>query len=259
MNNRATIIIFTIISMAMAALMTMGAGSCHRKNGIAETNSPVKVAPKDNLAVWEDPAADMEVGERPMPDFKSVTIEAKDGAIEIKVEFYGRLAPIFNHVFEDGKIRGMELVKVYIDTDNDPATGTSGEWALGPMGEPIEGYEYKFTFATGYEYIYKDDGTKGAGSGPVILDSNYIEITGIYATGTVSIYGDSGMPAEIMQKTDESPINMKEFSQLSDDSISSRIEYGVMGLKTGDKIRVCYQDNESESGEVSEPKTLVLQ
>ena len=193
--------------------------------------------------VWNDPVDDVgkiaNVPGWPRPDIIRVRAEEKDGFIHFEVRTTAPLKNFFDYVDPVGKKRGEVLVGSFIDADNNTATGakpSSGD------RERIKGFEYEVKVLLGYEYADKEGRAVMTNVGNIVFDAAKYEIKNSSADYHLWRLLEGLRREHVRRDPSDSEKKFTEFIEMGTDTVRIKVPYGVLGVKSGGTVRVCFKD-----------------
>ncbi|MBI5633994.1 MAG: hypothetical protein HZA15_11010 [Nitrospirae bacterium] len=196
-----------------------------------------------NAISWDDPAGDAadvsNVPGWPRPDIIKVRAEGKEGFIHFEVRTASPLTNFFDYIDPVGKKRGEVLVSFLVDTDNNTATGAR---PLSGDRNRTTGFEYEIKVLLGYEYVDRESGAAMFNTGNIVFDAAKYDIKSNVADYHIWRLLEGLRRENVRRDPSDSEKKFREFVDMGSDSIRIRVPYSILGLKSGDKIRVCFKD-----------------
>lgn len=195
---------------------------------------------------WEDATGDVipwsNAPDRPRPDLIRVDAQGVNGAVKITLTLKDPFQKLFDYTDGEGcKYAGM-LLDVFIDTDNNPATGGKPSWSS-EAGRPLEGYDFMVDVGLGYMFKNLSDGGTGWAAGDTVLNVNKVAIEKPFGKFSVSKIQQGSDSKDYSHKNPDGSGNesMKR-TQIAGEKLTIEIPYEWLGVKPGSAIRLCIKD-----------------
>jgi hypothetical protein len=206
-------------------------------------------APAASASVsWDDPAGDTTEIEgllRYPVDLLSVRAESGGDELRVYFETDHTAAQHFAFPGVDGRRTGGAPAELYLDLDDDPATGEEPFWASeSEYAADLVGYEADVVVMLGFDVISKGDGSSASFGGDVIVDAAEYEIQSHwvdYWLDALELDADGspvGVPALY------GGLTTREFATWQEHTIELRIPYAWLGVRSGDVIRLMYREQD---------------
>lgn len=229
------------------------------QKAVIDKGAPKKAEATDT-AQWTDEAGNyIKFEDQPElvnPDIVAVEVGSGEGELVVVYRFAeGNLEKCFRQKQGDPPLHfGSGFSQLYLDVDNDPATGLK----IG-RAENEQGYELKISVMTGFGFVNQDSGAEDAMFGDVGFPE---QLTPLKPDASLTPWGLDPRTESFAfwakfssAERDDLP---RQKTVLGKDQIVVSLPYDWFGMKAGDIVRLAYTDEKSSNDGMSEVRRVKL-
>jgi hypothetical protein len=179
-------------------------------------------------------------------DITSVSAFCEDQKVILLTVLNKKVKSILSALPENGKKMSYSITEYYIDADNNTATGVKLPWEDAAK-RPLDGYDFKVVAMLGYDYKDKNTGEVHRVTGDGEVDTGLFEIVRGFATYTIVKLDDSRQDTLLSNDGPEGE-EFEKLSGMDGTLLESQVPYETLGIRAGDKVRICYREVSEGAG-----------